>query len=372
MENPLVTILRIKNPPLGSYVKNMFESEGIECFFTNEGLNLGSQYDPNEVLLKVKANQSEKAIKILLQLHKDYDLDKIREDNSFKDLKKILLPAKLSEDSIRMIQFALPLAHKINAEIKVLYVYGDPNIAESKKHTASWEKHVKIELREAHKKAQEKLVEFSTELKNKIPKELLEPVKLHYRMLKGIPEFVISEASYRYQPDMLIMGTGKAEDVNGEFMDKIVIKVIERSDFPVLAVPSTAIYPKKEKLNVMYATDFYNSDDSSLNKLLSFLQSFEKEIHCVHIDLNDDPEHPQKVEQLNKILEEKYPEHKIRCKLYESSDIVKGVNDFVEKNNIDIISLSKQKRSTFYKMFHSDTLGKLLITEKIPMLIFPV
>lgn len=372
MENPLVTILRIKNPPLGSYVKNMFESEGIECFFTNEGLNLGSQYDPNEVLLKVKANQSEKAIKILLQLHKDYDLDKIREDNSFKDLKKILLPAKLSEDSIRMIRFALPLAHKINAEIKVLFVYGDPNIAESKKHTASWEKHVKIELREAHRKAQKKLVDFSTELKNKIPSEVLEPVKLHYRMLKGIPEFVISDASDRYQPDMLIMGAGKAEKKNGDFLDKIVVKVIERSDFPVLVVPSTAEFPKKEKLSVMYATDFYDSDHSSLNKLLSILQSFNKEIHCVHIDLKDDQDHPKKVEQLNKMLEQKYPEHQIRCQLYESSDIVKGITDFIEKNNIDVISLSKQKRSTFYKMFHSDILGKLLISGKIPMLIFPV
>ena len=372
MENQLVTILRIKNPPLGSYVKNMFENEGIECFFTNEGLNLGSRYDPNEVLLKVKANQSEKAVITLLQLQKDYDLDKIREDKSFTNLKKILLPVKLSEKSVPLIHFALALAQKINAEIKVLYVYGDPNIAESKKHTASWEKHLKIELQEAQRKAQEKLVDFSSDLKAKTPDKLLAPVKLHYRMLKGIPEFVIADASDRYQPDMLIMGTGETGSKNSEFQDKIVGKVIERSEYPILAVPSTAEYPVKEKLNVMYATDFYDSDNSSLNKLLSILQPFDKEIHCAHIDLNDDPNHPEKVKQLNKMLEENYPEDNIRCNLYKSSDIVKGVNDFVENNHIDIISLSKQKRSTFYKIFHSDILGKLLITEKIPMLIFPV
>ncbi len=372
MENHLVTMLRIKNPPLGNYVKNRFENEGIECFFTNEGLMLGSQYNPNEVLLKVKACNSEKAIKILLQIHKDYDFDKISEDNTFKDLKKILLPVKLGEGCYELIYFALALAQKINAEIKILYVYGDPNIAQNKKHTASWEKYIKIELKEAHRKAQDKLVEFSEDLKKKAPAELLAPVKLHYRMLKGIPEYVISEASDRYQPDLIIMGTGKTKIEDGEFLDKIVVKVIERSNYPVLALPCNPMYPDKEKLDVMYATDFYHSDNSSLNKLLSILQPFKKEIDCVHIDLNDDPNHAQKVEQLNKMLEKDYAGYNIRCTLFESSDIVKGLTDFVEKNNIDIISMTKQKRSAFYKMFHSNIMGKLLITEKVPMLIFPV
>lgn len=372
MEDQLVTILRIKKPSLGSYVKNMFESEGIECFFTNEGLILGSQYDPNEVLLKVKAFDSEKAVKILLQIHNDYDLNKIREDNTFKDLKKILVPVKLGEGCFELIHSSLTVAQKINAEIKVLYVYGDPDIAESQKHTASWEKHVKIELQEAHRKAQKKLVEFSEDIKKKIPAGVLAPVKLHYRMLKGIPEFVISDAANRYNPDMILMGVGKTEVKDGEFLDKIVIKVIERSNYPVLAVPCSVTYSQEKKLNVMYATDFYDSDNSSLNKLLTILQPFEKEIHCVHIDLHDDPNHAQKVEQLNKMLEDEYAEYDIQCKLFESSDVIKGFTDFVEKNNIDIISMTKQKRSAFYKMFHSNILGRLLITEKVPMLIFPV
>ena len=70
MEHQLVTILRVTTPQLGSFVKEKFESNGIEVFFTNEGLTLGSRYNPNEVLLKVKARQSEKAVKTLLQIHK--------------------------------------------------------------------------------------------------------------------------------------------------------------------------------------------------------------------------------------------------------------------------------------------------------------
>lgn len=368
----MVCILRITNPFLGSFVKDKLESERIDCYFTNEGLKLGSEYNPNEVLLKVKASQSEPAVKTLLQIHKDYDLDKISEDKTLQNIKKILAPIKLKKSNYPLIQYALSLAKKINAEIKFLYVYEDPSIAENKKHTASWEKHVQIELMEAHAKAQKELVEFSIAMKKDMPADLIGSVKFHYRMLKGTPEYVISDTCERNKPDMVLMGTGKATEENDKFMDKMVIKATERCSFPVLAVPDSVVFSEKKKLNVMYATNFYNSDNSSLNRLLTILEPFEKEIHCVHIALHDDPNHVQKVAQLNKTLKEEYAGHNIKCKLFESDDIVKGLTNFVDENNVDLISLSKQRRSAFYKMFHSNILGKLLITKKVPVLIFPV
>ena len=132
MENQLVTVLRITKPQLGSFVKDKFEAEKIECFFTNEGMTLGSTYNPYEVLLKVRVGQSEKAVKILLQIQKDYDIDKIQENGSFKDLKKILVPVKLSESCIELCKYAILLAKKTNAELKLLYVYEDPTLNDRK------------------------------------------------------------------------------------------------------------------------------------------------------------------------------------------------------------------------------------------------
>lgn len=372
MEHQLVTILRVTTPQLGSFVKEKFESNGIEVFFTNEGLTLGSRYNPNEVLLKVKARQSEKAVKTLLQIHKDYDLDKVELDKSFADLKKILVPVKLSSNCIELCKYAMQLAIKTNSEIKILYVYEDPTFNEPERHTASWEKYVKMELREAFKKAQLKLVEFSKEIKKQIPTEILDVAKFHYRMLKGTPQNVISEACKRYDPRVVIMGTKGSRTEAGEFMGKTLIKVLEQAHYPVLAVPTSASFKGKEKINVMYSTNFYNSDNSSLNKLLEILQPFDKEIHCVHIDLHDDPNHQKKVDELNEMLEKEYGDYNIKCKLFESDSLVSGFDEFVEKYDIDIITMSKVKHSAIYKMFHSNLLEKLVSTEKVPILIFPV
>ena len=64
-----------------------------------------------------------------------------------------------------------------------------------------------MELQEAFQKAQLKMVDFSKEIKKQIPAEILKKAKFHYRMLKGTPQNVISDASKRYQPDLIIMGT---------------------------------------------------------------------------------------------------------------------------------------------------------------------
>ena len=372
MENQLVTILRITKPQVGSFVKRRLESEGIECFFTNEGLKMGGTYNPDEVLLKVKAGSSERAIKLLMDMHKEYDLDTLAEDTSYAQMKKILLPVKMSDDCLELCEFAISVAQKNNAEIKLLYVYEDPIIHESAKHTVSWEKHVKMELQEAHKKAQLKLVNFSLEIKKLVSLEVLKSVNLHYRMLKGIPEHVIVDAAERYDPDIIIMGSKGKYKKETEFHRKTISKVIERSNFPVLVVPPKAVFEGKEKINVLYATDFNESDNLSLNKLLAILQAFDKQIFCVHIDLHDDSRHQDKVDELNKILARDYAVHNIECVLFKSDDVVKGLETFSDENDIDIISFSKMKRSTFYKMFRTSFIEKIVSVENIPMLIFPV
>ena len=79
-----------------------------------------------------------------------------------------------------------------------------------------------------------------------------------------------------------------------------------------------------------------------------------------------------KTENHGKSFSYHFMNYNIRCKLFEWSDIVSVPTFFVEENNIDIISLTKQKRSAFYKIFHSGIMKILLITGKVPMLIFPV
>lgn len=371
MENQLITLLRVKNPHLGSFVKNKLEQNGFEVFFTSEDTSLGEVYNPNEVLLKVKANQSEKAIATLLKLHKEYDLNEIKDDVELQENKKILVPVKLSNSCIKLCEYAMRLAQKHQAEIKVVYVYPDPTFDVPEKHTSSWEKIVRMKLKEAHSKAQRELVEFSQQVKKQIPKELFDDVKLHYRMLKGTPVNVISAACKRYKPDLVIMGTKMKRDDDGEFMGKILVKVIENVQFPILAVPEQAGFTGKDKINVLYTTDFFESDNASLNTLLDLLKPYEKKIDCVHIEFEDSLKHKAKADQLNTLLKKDYADHNIECTLFQSNTVADGINEFVKVNDTDLVSFSRIRHSAFYRLFHQDLVEILISTIKVPILVLP-
>ncbi len=101
MENLLVSIASFKKLHIGDFVKEKFELEGIECFLTDEGFEITDDNVPKGFKLKVGLGlkDTEKAIKILLQIHKEYDLDKIKQDSSLIKDKK---------NNIDIISFSSP------------------------------------------------------------------------------------------------------------------------------------------------------------------------------------------------------------------------------------------------------------------------
>jgi hypothetical protein len=167
------------------------------------------------------------------------------------------------------------------------------------------------------------------------------------------------------------MGT-KGTHGTGEFKESTVTRVVENSLFPVWVVPITAEFNSSDTLRIMYATDFGEWDHSSLDKLLHILQSFKKEISCVHIHTDPGAGYKEKVDGLNAMLARNYAGQQIRCALYESDKVAEGFHSFAEKNRIDIISFSNVRRSAFYKLFHTNLMGRIVRTERVPLLIFPV
>jgi nucleotide-binding universal stress UspA family protein len=372
MENQLASIASFKKLHVGSFVKEKFELEGLECFLTDEGFGITGDNVPKGFSLKVKVADTEKAVSILLKIHKDYDFDKIRKESSIKDKRKILVPIDISNYNFNACEYAFGLAERTNAEVKLLYVYTDPSLNGPVKHTTAWEKHAKIEAAEAYKTAQVNLVSFGQELRKHIGEERLNKVKMHYALLKGRPAIVIAALCKRYKPGLIIMGPKGKGEKKGTYMGSVTTSVIEHTKYPVLTVPKSAKYLGLELINIMYATDFNESDNTSLNKLLEIVSPFKTRIHCIHIDIESDKLKQGKVDELNLQLKKDYSKHDIQCSLIESSNIIKGFEEFISKNNIALISFSEPRHTLFYKIFHPNKLKKMVSTSKIPMLVFPV
>ena len=95
-------------------------------------------------------------------------------------------------------------------------------------------------------------------------------------------------------------------------------------------------------------------------------------ILCVHVDTGNGDNLHEKATKLDELLKNKSGENNLRVALFESDDVAKGIRTFAGQNNIDLVSFAKIKRSSLYKMFHHNLLGKMVLTQQVPMLIFPV
>ncbi len=371
MENLLVTIATFKKLNVGCFVKEKFELEGIECFLTDENIKT-TDNTPQGIKLKVRANDTEKAVQVIMQVHKESDLDKIELSGSIPDKKKILVLIDFSESSINACRNAFIIAKNTNAEVKLLYVYEDPSLNRMAKNTTSWEEYEKIEEEETYKKAQANLLKFSDEMKEKIGNEILKDIKMHFTLLKGNREDVILALGKRYKPNFMIIGINECDENNPSFIGSIVTDVFEQTNFPILTIPKSASLKVDSLMKILYATDFHEADNTSLNKLLDIVAPYDTKIHCINIDYKSDSMKQSKVDELNKFLKQEYSQHDIQCSLFKSSDLVKGFEDYIESNNIDLISFSSHKRTVFQKMFLPNNLNIMVSTCKVPMLVFPI
>jgi len=113
---PLVTLATYEQSKTACFLKEKFEGENIDCFFaiisTNEG-------EWEEVRVQVKEYDVERAIKVMMRIKEEHGME-IEEIEPSNLLRRILVPTDFSKGSEYACHYAIQLAQKINAEIKLL------------------------------------------------------------------------------------------------------------------------------------------------------------------------------------------------------------------------------------------------------------
>ncbi len=369
MDNVLVTIVSYKNEKAADFIKEKLEFDNIQCFLSVEPIDYSSENISKEVIiLKVRANDTEKAFTSLLKVYKTYDITNLKKDDKLKDLKKILVPIDLSDIAINISKYAISMAKMINAEIEFLYVYEDQSNNRYMKRT-SIQKHAHRADHQALIAAEEKLLNFSNKLKEEISENDFEGVKLHYVIRKGDPTDIINLISKKYKPNFMILGPREKKDKANIFIGSVTTSVIENAKIPVLTIPKQAKFTG-QAIKVMYNTNVNDSDHSSLHRLLEIVSPFDAEIYCVHIDTGNDNLKKGKMEDLKKHVTEKYPTTKFDFDLLENTKFYTAFENYIKEHNINIVSFSSPKRNLIYKIFNTNKLKKLVEASKIPMLIF--
>jgi len=370
MEEKLITIA-VHNYARAEILRTRLEAEGVECYLKN--INLIHSVISGGVKVRVNSRDIEKALRIVEKVSdqfRDEYQDEIDESN--RSVQRILVPIDFSDYSVNACRYAIGLAEKLNAEIKLMHVYYNP-VVNSMPLTDTYYYQVNMDeiIREIELRAKTNMEEFYKDLKEKIEKDNIQGVKLDYALVRGIASEEIIAKSEEYKPDVILIGTRGQGEKENDLIGSVTAKIIEDTKVPVLVIPEDSLYEGIATINILYTTDFDESDYKALKKLMYIMSPFEFRLHCIHIGGKNTNEWDKaKMNSLKEKLFEQYPDYEIECGLLEQEDFLKGLQEIIREKRIDIISLVTHKRNLISKLLNPSIARKVLFHTNIPFLVF--
>lgn len=363
----LVTIATYEQCKTAYILKAKLEDEEIDCYFA---ILSSSEEEWEEVRVQVNEFDVERAIKVMLRIQEEYGLN-IEHIEAASPKRKIIVPTDFSQGSEHACHYAIHLAHKIDAEIKLLHVYEDPVTDLSIKESATYLSYLQSAIRESENKAKTALLNFNRKMKTYMEGQKIDNVRIHSSMVMGNIVGKIKVISKVYKPDVIVLGSiGKRED-SKSVLAGLARLLISDLDIPLYAIPGPVSKNDFEKVDILYATDFNERDHNSLEQLMKIVEPYEKKITCIHIDTAQNRAKVERMDELNLQLKMDYPETEIKCWLFDDTDVFHGIKEYTDQHQINLLSFTFHKRGIFEKLFKPNLFRKILQESNVPILIFP-
>ena len=275
-------------------------------------------------------------------------------------MKKILIPTDFSKYADEAIEVGAQIAKKNDSEIVLIHMLELPTHMND---AVSGETSIP-EIMLFKRKAEEVL----KSIKNRpylAGIKITEVVRLD-GAYKGINNYIKQNTDF----DLIIMGSQGASGINEILVGSNTEKVVRQSEVPVLVI--------KNKLedfntrNIIFASDFSNEIKKPFKKVIEFAKLFGSKLNLVMICT---PNSFKSTSGAHKIVNEfisefDMPEYSFE--IYNESNIEKGILNYSNENNGDIIAFCTHGRTALNHFFTGSTSEDLVNHAAKPVLTFRI
>ena len=369
MEDDKIITLATYTFQQAQIVETLLKANGIDCFLQNINLIHGAV--SAGVKLRIKESDLPEAMKILetIKLHVVEDTTE-EEQKAGLNIPKVLLPVDFSDYSKKAGEVALEWALRLKAELMVINVFFiSPLNNFSFTDTYVNEMPFDDTTKNLEKQAKDELEEF---VKNLQEKNNDNQVVIKHKLLSGIAEDEILFFSKEYNPTVIIMGTRGKDRKVIDLIGSVTAEVAEKANVPVLAIPEDFAYKGIDNIrNILYATNFEETDFVALKKLGTIVKPLDVRIFFVHVGLQKGKQWDIiKLEGLKSYINKLVPDVEVNCDLIEAEDFWVGLESYIQREKIDIISFTTYRRSLVARILYPNIGRKMLFQTTTPMLVF--
>lgn len=289
-------------------------------------------------------------------------------------MKKILLPVDFSGHTEIACTYALEIAGKGGAVIRLFHTYSDQFIIADSSFPDAIDMSTMYNeelLKEVFHQSEKKMEALQESLEEKVRKDKRTDIEFQITVVGGEIESELSDLIVEFQPDLVVMGTrGTGKTLN--MWGRVSTHIINHSRIPVLTVPEMKKFKGFQK--IMLAADLTDLNEASVNKIFSLFSEFPFQLSCIHFLMKDDKTGDnEKMEALRKTFQKEEKSGKITFRLVEVTDDKQtAINKVIEDQSIDLIAFQPHKHSFFYNLFTRKITKKDLQATNIPLLALPV
>ncbi len=275
-------------------------------------------------------------------------------------MKKILFPTDLSDAANHAFIYALQLADKWQASITTLHVYQELQVGDVHLPGSLYNFYQTMDLYsfQNYKDSIPVLVDLAE-------KNDMGHIEVRHMLQEGEVVKNILEAADQEAADMIVLGTTGARGLKEIFLGSVAGEILENATCPVLAVPAKAEFDGTID-NIAYATGYQAADANALRKLVELFESFNPNFHCISVDLAHTANWTHQMEEFKQTVGE--TAQPIHYQVIDSTDIQKGITDYLADKQIDIITMLTHKRNFIQELFNYSKTKALAYHASTPVL----
>ncbi len=271
--------------------------------------------------------------------------------------KRILVPIDFSNCSINALRYAVNMAKKMKAELLIMNAFYVSMT------------HAEVDgggiVSGLASDADNDIQENFKTLENLVPE--LSEVDYETIVKHAFVADAVTSLCLTSNIDLIIMGTKGATGLDEVIMGTNTYRIIKDVNIPVLAVPEHSKFSNVKNLGL--ACDYKFMNEATLDSLTLIARLFGSEVHIFHVSpepniSSEEAEQAKKFERYFKNIRHKY-------NLVVNEDVEKGVEEYINENNIDLLALVPRKHNLFDRIFGGGESKSIIFHAQIPNLALP-
>ncbi|WKW46148.1 universal stress protein [Myroides sp. JBRI-B21084] len=254
-------------------------------------------------------------------------------------MKKILVPTDFSEQATIALRAAAGIARKSNAEIILLHIIDLPH--ETMDMIQPGYDLPEIMFFKEHAEAKLSETSLSNDLSGLTVSQIL-------KLGRTFNE--VTDVAVANNIDLIVMGSHGASGFKEFFIGSNTEKVIRTSDIPVLTIKgndSTINFNK-----VIFASDFTEESTAGFEKIMTFLKLNGSVPHFLMVNTPNNFKPTHVAEQMAHVFLKQFNLENYEFSIYNDLDIEKGILNFAERIDADLIAMGTHGRKGFARLLN--------------------